>query len=108
MLPRIPRQICSLRDKSSIPSAISSCIEIGGLVGAPWSSPLFVGGFVFSVLLQGNTQQKYDGLEIASVSKGKIRVFIVAGKLNTPKHTGKKTLENISDRTGLSVGKYVD
>ena len=56
----------------------------------------------------GKYATKVRWVEIASVSKGKIRVFIVAGKLNTPKHTGKKTLENISDRTGLSVGKYVD
>ena len=99
MLPRIPRQICSLRDKASISSATSSCIEIGGHRGA-----MVITSFCWWICFLCSPAGKYAtkvGLEIASVSKGKIRVFIVAGKLNTPKHTVKKTLENISDRTGL-------
>ena len=54
------------------------------------------GELVFSVLLQGNTQQKYVEPEIASVSGAKIRVFIVAGRpiyaQSTPQNTHKISL----------------
>ena len=58
-------------------------------------------GPIFDLFPLGQMGKKtQERAEIASVSKGKIRVSIVAGTLNTPKHTAKKTVQNTTDRTG--------